>query len=107
MLPGSRIRKSRVRNSRDAQRGRQERPRARARVEGRGCQIPYLPPHPPDLDPIEEASFAKLKTLVRRAEARTRQALIEAMGRALAAATGRDARGFFEHRDYRASDRLL
>ena len=59
----------------------------------------YLPPYSPDLNPIEEA-FAKLKALLRRAGARTREALLEAMGRTLGAVTARDARGFFEHRGY-------
>ena len=74
--------------------------RIRELIEGRGCELLYLPPYSPDLNPIEEA-FAKLKTLLRRAGARTRETLIEAMGRALAAVTASDARGFFKHRGYR------
>jgi transposase len=63
-------------------------------IEERGCELMYLPPYsPPDLNPIEEA-FAKLKALLRRARARTREALLEAMGRALEAVTASDARGF-------------
>ena len=69
-------------------------------IEGRGCELIYLPPYSPDLNPIEEA-FAKLKALLRRAGARTREALLEAMGRALDAVTASDARSFFEHRGYR------
>jgi transposase len=69
-------------------------------VEGRGCELLYLPPYSsPDLNPIGEA-FAKLKALLRKAGARTREALIEAMGRALETVTASDARGFFEHRGY-------
>jgi transposase len=75
-------------------------------IEGRGCELIYLPPYSPDFNPIEEA-FAKLKALMRKAEARSRKMLIEAMGRALEALTARDARGFFEHRGYRALDQLL
>ena len=74
--------------------------RVRELIEGRGCELLYLPPYSPALNPIEEA-FAKLKTLLRRAGARSREALIEAMGRALDAVTASDARGFFEHRGYR------
>ncbi len=48
-----------------------------------------------------------LKALLRRAGARTHEALIEAMGRALDAVTASDARGFFEHRGYRAKAHLL
>ena len=54
--------------------------RVRELVEERGCEILYLPPYSPDLNPIEEA-FSKLKALLRRAGVRTREALIEAMGR--------------------------
>ncbi len=80
--------------------------RVRELIEGRGCELLYLPPYSPDLNPIEEA-FAKVKALLRRAGARTREALIEAMGRALDAVTATDARGFFEHRGYRAKVHLL
>ena len=66
----------------------------------------YLPPYSPELDPIEEA-FAKLKALLGKAGARTREALIEAMGRALEALTAWEACGFFEHRGYRAAAQLL
>jgi transposase len=81
--------------------------RVRELVEGCGCELLYSPPYSPDLNPIEEA-FAKLKTLLRKTGARTREALVEAMGRALdAAVTASDARGFFEHRGYRATAQLL
>jgi transposase len=74
--------------------------RIRELIEARGCELMYLPPYSPDLNPIEEA-FAKLKALLRKAEARTREALLEAIGRALDAVTASDAWGFFEHRGYR------
>ena len=80
--------------------------RVRELIEERGCGLMYLPPYSPDLNPIEEA-FAKLKALLRRAGARTHGALVEAMGRALDAVTANDARGFFEHRGYRAAAHLL
>ena len=69
-------------------------------IEQRGCELMYLPPYSPDFNPIEEA-FSKIKRLLRKAEARTRDALVEAMGRAISAITPRDAEGFFEHRGYR------
>ena len=80
--------------------------RVRQIIEQRGCELLYLPTYSPDFNPIEEA-FAKLKALLRRAEARTREALMEAMGRALDAVTASDARGFFDHRGYRATVHLL
>ena len=66
--------------------------RVRKLIEERGCTLLYLPPYSPDLNPIEEA-FAKLKALLRRAGVRTREALIEAMDRALDVVTAGDARG--------------
>jgi transposase len=75
-------------------------------VEGQGCELVYLPPYSPDLNPTEQA-FAKVKGLLRRTEARTREALIEAMGRALDAVTPREASGFFAHCGYRPMDQLL
>lgn len=80
--------------------------RVRKLIEGRGCELLYLPPYSPDYNPIEEA-FSKIKALLRRAEARSRGALVDAIGRALSAVTTRDARGFFEHCGYRASAQPL
>jgi transposase len=73
--------------------------RVRKLLEGRGCQLLFLPPYSPDLNPIEEA-FSKIKGALRKARARTREALIEALGVAISAVTARDARGFFEHGGY-------
>jgi transposase len=73
--------------------------RVRWLIQSRGCELLYLPPYSPDLNPIEEA-FSKVKALLRRAGARAREALVEAIGRALAAVTAQDARGFFEHCGY-------
>jgi transposase len=75
-------------------------------VEGAGCELLYLPPYSPDLNPIEQA-FSKVKGLMRKAEVRTREALVEAMGRALDAVTVRDVRAFFAHCGYRPMDQLL
>jgi transposase len=75
--------------------------RVRKLIESTGCELLYLPPYSPDFNPIEEA-FSKVKGLMRKAEARSREALVEAMGKALDAVTAQDARGFFEHCGYRA-----
>jgi transposase len=80
--------------------------RARELIEGRGCQVLFLPPYSPDLNPIEEA-FSKIKGTLRKAGARTRQALIEALGVAISAVTAMDARGFFEHGGYHLPVHLL
>ena len=76
--------------------------RVRELVEGAGCELLYLPPYSPDTNPIEEA-FSKVKGILRKAQARTRETLIEAMRPALASVGASDARGFFEHRGYRAA----
>jgi transposase len=70
-------------------------------IEGRGCELVYLPPCSPDLNPIERA-FSKLEASLRRAGAGTFEALVEATGWALDGITDRDALGFFRHCGYRA-----
>ena len=80
--------------------------RVRELIEGRECELLYLPPYSPDFNPIEEA-FAKIKGVLRKAEARTREALVEAMGTAISAISAHDARGFFEHCGYRPRVQLL
>ena len=74
--------------------------RVRELIEECGCELIYLPSYSPDLNPIEEA-FSKIKGLVRKAEARSREALVEAIGWALSAVTSMDARAFLEHCGYR------
>ena len=59
-----------------------------------------MPSYSPDFNPIEEA-FSKIKGLVRKAEAMTKEALLEVIGLALSAVTTDDARGFLEHCGYR------
>ena len=73
--------------------------KVRELIEQRGCELIYLPPYSPDLNPIEEA-FSKIKGLMRKAGARTREALVEAMEVAISAVSAQDARGFFEHCGY-------
>ena len=68
-------------------------------IEERDCELLFLPPYSPDLNPIEEA-FSKIKGFLRRAEARTRETLVEVIGVALGAVRPQDARGFFSHCGY-------
>ena len=74
--------------------------RIRELIEARGCELTYLPSYSPDLNPIEEA-LSKIKHLLRKIGARTKEALIEALGRALAAVSARDVQGFFVNCGYR------
>jgi transposase len=71
----------------------------REMIEARGCEVIFLPPYSPDLNPIEEA-FSKIKGILREAAARTREALLEAISEALSMVTAQDARGFFGHCGY-------
>ena len=75
-------------------------------IEGRGADLVFLPSYSPDLNPIEEA-FSKIKNLVRKEGQRVREALVEAIGRALAAVTPEDAAGWFAHAGYRSQDQPL
>ena len=55
-----------------------------------------LPPYSPDYTPIEEM-FSKVKQDLRRAEARTRTRLYDAVGEALRRVTLQDILGWFRH----------
>jgi transposase len=75
-------------------------------VEARGADLVFLPSYSPDLNPIEEA-FSKVKALVRKEGARLSEALVEAIGRALAAVTAEDAAGWFAHAGYWPQDQPM
>ena len=68
-------------------------------IEGAGAEVLFLPPYSPDFSPIEE-TFSKVKGILCRVGARTREALVEATGQALDAVSQRDAVGWFEHCGY-------
>lgn len=80
--------------------------RIRELIEARGADLVFLPSYSPDLNPIEEA-FSKVKHLVRKEGRRVREALVEAIGRALAAITAEDAAGWFAHAGYWPRDQPL
>lgn len=80
--------------------------RASELIEGAGASVLFLPPYSPDFSPIEEA-FSKVKGIVRRLEARTREALLDAIGEALDTVSRRDAVGWFGHCGYDAAHHSL
>ncbi len=80
--------------------------RVRESIEGRDCDLLFLPPYSPDLNPIEEA-FSKIKCSLREAKARTREVLVSAIGRALDGITDQDTKGFFAHCGYRMLEQQL
>ena len=73
--------------------------RVRKAIEACGCQLLFLPTYSPDFSPIEGA-FSKLKTFLRRLEARTQETLLEAIAQGLLTITPADALGWFTHCGY-------
>ena len=71
----------------------------REKIEACGCSLLFLPAYSPDFNPIEHA-FAKLKQFLRKAKARTQEALEAAITAALATITAQDARGWFKHCEF-------
>lgn len=72
---------------------------AREAVEARGARLVFLPPYSPDLNPIERC-WSKIKTALRAAKARTREALEAAIKRAITTVSEADARAWFKHCGY-------
>ncbi|NLX13378.1 MAG: IS630 family transposase, partial [Phycisphaerales bacterium] len=69
-------------------------------LENAGVEVWYLPPYSPDFNPIEKM-WSKVKTYLRKAKARTPQALLRAIKRAFQTITATDALGWFQHCGYR------
>ena len=68
--------------------------RVRQLIEAAGCAVRFLPAYSPDFSPIEWA-FSKLKTCLRAAMARTRDALERAIASGLDQMTAADVEGWF------------
>ena len=73
--------------------------KVRELIEARGAELLFLPSYSPDLNPIEEA-FSKIKNIIRKAQARTRGALVEAIASAISVLTLEDVAGWFAHCGY-------
>ena len=80
--------------------------RVRELIEGVGAEVSFLPPYSPDFSPIEE-TFSKVKGILRRIGARTRETLLEATSEALGAVSRRDAIGWFRHCGYEIAHHSL
>jgi len=78
----------------------------RTMVEQAGCTLVFLPSYSPDFNPIEQA-FSTLKTLLRRAQARTQEALEAAIAAALAAISPGDATSFYHDAGYQVARQPL
>jgi transposase len=71
----------------------------RQAIAAAGASILYLPPCSPDLNPIEQL-FAKLKALLRKAAARTRDELWSSIGRLLEAYPPTEWTNYLNHSGY-------
>jgi transposase len=71
----------------------------REAIEACGARLLYLPPYSPDLNPIELA-FAKFKQLLRKAAARTIEALWSTIADALRAFSSDECANYLAHAGY-------
>jgi transposase len=74
--------------------------RARALIEAAGGQVRFLPAYSPDFNPIEQA-FSQLKGQLRRAEARSIAAILDATADAYPALTADHARHYYRNAGYK------
>jgi transposase len=75
---------------------------AQATLEAAGVQVIFLPPYSPDLNPIEKC-WAKVKQALRAAKARTWEALVDALARALRSVSPSDVLAWFAHCGYKTA----
>ena len=73
----------------------------RKAIEAAGAKLLYLPPYSPDLNPIEHF-FSKLKALLRKAAARTLEALRDTIGALSEEFTPHECANFLATSGYRA-----
>ncbi len=74
-------------------------PAIRRAIRAASAKLFYLPQYSPDLNPIEQA-LAKLKTLLRKANARSFEAIEAATAAILPAITPAECRNFFSEAGY-------
>jgi transposase len=74
-------------------------PCVRCLIEQRKATLLYLPPYSPDLNPIEN-SFAKEKTLLRKAKIRDVDKLLVFLEQSGKYFTPKDCKGYFKHCGY-------
>ncbi len=72
---------------------------ALALLKEAGVTVRFLPAYSPDYNPIE-LMWSKVKSLLRKAEARTPETLLGSIGQALSRITKKDATHWFTHCGY-------
>ena len=78
-------------------------PAVRPLIEQAGAELIYLPPYPPDFNPIEPC-WAKIKECLHAAKTRAVDLLEKAVATAMAAVTPHNATAWFRHCGYLLSD---
>ena len=68
-------------------------------IESAGARAVFLPAYSPDLNPIE-MMWSKVKSILRRIEARDNESLLAAIATALSMVSASDAMGWFSHFGY-------
>ena len=74
-------------------------PAVRRALRKVGAKLFLLPKYSPDLNPIEQV-FAKLKHLLRKAAARTEEAVCQASGTLIETYTPQECANYFVHSGY-------
>ena len=72
---------------------------AKQAIEARGARLIFLPPYSSDFNPIE-LCWSKVKCALRKAKARTFEALVDALAAALHSVTAQEAQDWFSHCGY-------
>lgn len=71
----------------------------RAAIRAAGAHLIFLPPYSPDLNPIEQV-FAKLKTMLRKAQERTVESVWKKIGTLLPAFEPAECANYFRNSGY-------
>jgi transposase len=74
----------------------------RQAIAAAGASVLNPPPYSPDLNPIEQL-FAKLKALLRKAAARTKEELWSTIGRLFASIPPAECARYLHHCNYRST----
>ena len=74
----------------------------RQAIRGAGASRVFLPPYSPDLNPIEQV-FAKIKTLLRKADPRTVEATWRGIGNTLKQFSTAECANYFVNSGYRST----
>ena len=82
--------------------GSHKRQAIRRAIRAAGAKLFFLPPYSPDLNPTEQV-FSKLKTLLRKADARTGEATWRRIGTLLDAFTPQECANYLQNAGYAAA----